>query len=230
MCHREDSARALPSRNEESCNQSLVGSIARRKVVQKAQLIFGPFLLFSTRSHHVSQRADGSIRGCGLRLQYSSRRRADRHDRYCDSRAYHLVIQLSLERRWRPWLLRILLVEVGNEVFTVGRQRSMVAVRYPGIRLRAIACNKDLRGDSTMVLSTLKQKEERSSRRLGQSLANTEIHKRKSQVQPNRLRSSHPRCPTASNIVQGGQACRLLQEDCRVCAVYGEDMRVAGRC
>lgn len=79
------------------------------------QSIFGPLLLFSTRSHHVSLRADGSIKECVLRLQYSSRRHADLHSRCCDSKAYHLVVQLSLERRWRPWLVRILLVEVGNE-------------------------------------------------------------------------------------------------------------------
>lgn len=52
-------------------------------------------------------------------------------------------------------------------------------------------------GYSTKVLPTLKQKQERSMRRLGQSLGNTETHKRKSQFRPNRLRSSDSRFPAA---------------------------------
>jgi len=80
----------------------------RGSVVVEAQLDPRAILSFSTRSHHVSQRADGFHQGCVLRLQYSSRGHTDFHNRYCDNKAYHLVTQLSLERRWRPWLERTL--------------------------------------------------------------------------------------------------------------------------
>ena len=147
----------------------------------------------STRSHHVNQRTDGTIRGCVLRLQCSSLMRTDLHNRYCDSKTYHLETQLSLDRRWRPRLLRILPVEVGSEDLTTRPQRSMVVLRYPGIWLRAVS--KKYRTGSTMVLPILKQKQKRSPRRLGQSLVNTETHKQGSRVRSNSLRSSHPRYP-----------------------------------
>lgn len=58
--HWEGSAMALPAWEDCACDKKIIG---------RAQLIFGSFLLFSTRSDHVGQRADGSIRGCVLRLQ-----------------------------------------------------------------------------------------------------------------------------------------------------------------
>lgn len=75
--------------------------------------------------------------------------------------------------------MRILSVEVGNEDLTVRRPPWLFCdILVSGGGLQPVS--KNFRGDSTMVLSTLEQKQERSSRRLGQSLANTETHKRRS--------------------------------------------------